>query len=475
MSIFTPAWKSENEKKALKAVEKCKDDDKLVAIALEAPLESVCFAAVEKLNFDHNLEKVVRESRNREMRVAALKKMTDSKRVWDIIDNSKIWKEDRELYKIGLTRISDPKWIKEIICRKHDYELCLLAMKQVNFKRDYSKSELRDIAENAIPIEARIEALNILNDPRLEKKLLEKVFVNYDVGVVLEILKEAGNEEWYSAIYNKALELFSKALSIEREYKSDARDRSWANVRMNKIKDKQLIEAILRQAGKCEDVPELCSYLLKYSDNELVKEAAAEMLRPMSIRQLRETVISTENKMNIRYDAALMLLEDYDYNAAEDDKLCEALSEMLDPIIVRKALETRYKDKKYMDVDFYTAEKIISILSGKGADCAYKASMEIADIHPMLLASYPTTEAIEKLFEILKAAKDIYNTEDPRGTAEKAQRASEALCYIYKNASDKAIKEKIEAIPQKQYRSHSDTDSCKSHDDYPAVSFFLDQ
>ena len=49
MGLFDPAWKSQNEARALRAVERAKNDDELLEIVRFAPLDSVKVAAVKRM------------------------------------------------------------------------------------------------------------------------------------------------------------------------------------------------------------------------------------------------------------------------------------------------------------------------------------------------------------------------------------------------------------------------------------------
>jgi hypothetical protein len=58
MGLFTPAWKGNNELKALKSVGKIKNEKKLCEIALTAPLKSTRLAAVEKIRDEQILGRI---------------------------------------------------------------------------------------------------------------------------------------------------------------------------------------------------------------------------------------------------------------------------------------------------------------------------------------------------------------------------------------------------------------------------------
>jgi hypothetical protein len=77
MELFTPAWKSKNEKKALPAVEKITDQQKLIKIAKEANSWIVRKAAVEKLTDQNALIDVAINDKDTDVRKAAITKLDD--------------------------------------------------------------------------------------------------------------------------------------------------------------------------------------------------------------------------------------------------------------------------------------------------------------------------------------------------------------------------------------------------------------
>ena len=77
MGLFTPAWKSKDVKKAMSAVETCRDGKTLARIAREAPASNVRRAAAEKLTDQSVLCQLAREDPVADVRQAAVERLTD--------------------------------------------------------------------------------------------------------------------------------------------------------------------------------------------------------------------------------------------------------------------------------------------------------------------------------------------------------------------------------------------------------------
>ncbi len=80
MGLFAPIWMTDNLKKKDKAtaeVRKTTDQEMLLRIAKEAPLEAVGITAVKKLNDDQRLAQIANEAPHEAVRVNAVKKIND--------------------------------------------------------------------------------------------------------------------------------------------------------------------------------------------------------------------------------------------------------------------------------------------------------------------------------------------------------------------------------------------------------------
>lgn len=103
-SWITPAWKKNNEKKALRFVEKCTVQEQLKTIATEAPLKQVRVAAVRKLRFEEDIAEVILHNTNA---------------------------ENIELAKETIARLSSPEVLKNIVLSSNMDEVCLAAIYQI--------------------------------------------------------------------------------------------------------------------------------------------------------------------------------------------------------------------------------------------------------------------------------------------------------------------------------------------------------
>ena len=90
MGLFTPAWKSDNEEKALAFIEKCDNQEKLKIIALEKIKETRRIAAIKKLTDQVTLAEIVQKEGFLETGKAALEKMTDQTVLKEIAQNKTI-------------------------------------------------------------------------------------------------------------------------------------------------------------------------------------------------------------------------------------------------------------------------------------------------------------------------------------------------------------------------------------------------
>ena len=145
---FTPAWKSENEEKALKAVAKITDQDTLVLVAKTASSFKAIRAAIRKINsidalidlaeayidqdaVQERLEMLfgamgdksifnewAQNHSNLTVRIAAVNNVTDQRVLVDAILNS----SDFSLWEYAIKNISDQDLLVEIVenCRIHD-------------------------------------------------------------------------------------------------------------------------------------------------------------------------------------------------------------------------------------------------------------------------------------------------------------------------------------------------------------------
>jgi hypothetical protein len=148
MGLFTPAWKSENEKRALKAVAKMTNQRKLARAAKDALHCSVRQAAVEKLTNQALLADVAKNAKddNRgwgvtlsDVRQAAVEKLTDQTLLADVAKNAKN---------------TDTSW------RRTGSDVCQAAVRKLT-----DPILLADVAKYAEDNYARKSAVEKLTDP----------------------------------------------------------------------------------------------------------------------------------------------------------------------------------------------------------------------------------------------------------------------------------------------------------------------
>lgn len=77
MALFKPGWMSENEQKALKAIEKLTDEKNLLQAALQGASHEVRAAAVRKISDNDLLLQVTEQGKDHEVILAAAERMTD--------------------------------------------------------------------------------------------------------------------------------------------------------------------------------------------------------------------------------------------------------------------------------------------------------------------------------------------------------------------------------------------------------------
>ena len=137
MGIFKPAWMSENESKALKAVSKLMDEATLAI--------------------------VWKEARNRTVREAAVEKLTDQEVLAEVA------KKDGNLYILAISKLTDNKLLADIIKSVSSHEVIEEAFEKLASLHFQSDIDIlsTDIAVNATDAWARIKAIQMLTDHRV--------------------------------------------------------------------------------------------------------------------------------------------------------------------------------------------------------------------------------------------------------------------------------------------------------------------
>jgi hypothetical protein len=168
MGLFTPAWKSRNEKRALKAVEKMTDQQKLAKVAKEARNWRARLEAVYELTDQTVLADIAKNDKDSYMRKAAVKTLTDQTVLADVAKNDK----DRDVReaavekltivrKAAVEKLTDPAALADIA--KNDKELTDVRKAAVCELTD--QTALADIAKNANNYDVRKKAIEKLIGP----------------------------------------------------------------------------------------------------------------------------------------------------------------------------------------------------------------------------------------------------------------------------------------------------------------------
>jgi hypothetical protein len=111
MELFTPAWKSKNKKRALRAVEKIADQKKLAKVAKESEHEDVRVAAVEKLTDQTVLADIAKNDNDANIRVLAACKLLDTHERQSILISlaktvSKPWLRRRIINSLNMQQVA---------------------------------------------------------------------------------------------------------------------------------------------------------------------------------------------------------------------------------------------------------------------------------------------------------------------------------------------------------------------------------
>jgi len=113
MSLFKPAWQSENKEKALKAVEKVKKQTKLVEIAKNSKLKEVRILACEKLTGQPELAEVAKYGSSFDVGLAAVEKLTGQIELIDVAQNTSQIMGDKIRVK-AVKKINDQRILTDI-------------------------------------------------------------------------------------------------------------------------------------------------------------------------------------------------------------------------------------------------------------------------------------------------------------------------------------------------------------------------
>jgi len=194
MGLFKPAWQSDNQEKALRAVEKETDQIKLAVIANNAPLDNVRVAAVNKLTNQTVLAEMAKHEKNEWIYVAAVKILTDQATLAYVAKNRNSSYER----KVAVQKLSNQRILAEIAQNDNDYDVQKTAFGNITnqyfleeiarntgcFLRNSAVEQLKnqeiliDIARNDKNDDIRIDAAIRLTDKSIAQSVYADIVNN---------------------------------------------------------------------------------------------------------------------------------------------------------------------------------------------------------------------------------------------------------------------------------------------------------
>ncbi|MDR2055118.1 MAG: hypothetical protein LBQ10_04540 [Desulfovibrio sp.] len=171
MWLFTPAWKSKNDEKAIKAVERIADQETLALVARTALSDPVRATAVKKLESLDVLADIESRVYSPALRSEAQKRMRE------ILSG---WRDESDLASVAKTH--------------HNPEVCTIAASVIK-----SQNILHTLAISAdTPHAVRVDALNRLQDQALLTDIARN---NIDPDIRLAATKNLADEKLRQSIY----------------------------------------------------------------------------------------------------------------------------------------------------------------------------------------------------------------------------------------------------------------------------------
>ena len=190
---FKPAWKSKNERRAIRAVKRITNEEKLKKIVIELPRNSeVSAEALKKIYDQEFLKKRATEHSYFRAREAAIENITDQEFLKEIVLNYRIYNSNTTVYEKAIENITDQEFLKEIAVGLGDYryEICLSAAKSItdpavsyyvatNAKSDLVKLKAYERCENKN--KTIIDYMSIINSwpsPYYDRERRENIITN---------------------------------------------------------------------------------------------------------------------------------------------------------------------------------------------------------------------------------------------------------------------------------------------------------
>jgi hypothetical protein len=154
MGLFTPAWKSKNEEKAIRSVKKMTDQKKLVQIIRESGNWRLRKAAVENLSDQTLLASVAIHDPEEYVRKAAVEKITDQTQLAHIAINDK----DRNVRETAVKNeyFVDQKALARIVKSESNFNVRNAAVEKLfdpnelkNVVKYFSNIDISNVKDNA--------------------------------------------------------------------------------------------------------------------------------------------------------------------------------------------------------------------------------------------------------------------------------------------------------------------------------------
>ena len=362
MELFKPAWKSADEKRAIKAVARVSDQKELAKIAIEAPIENVCVEAVKKIDNQSILFDMITSDLivNWKVRVTAINQLIDQK-LLEQIASSKLEAKIRE---VAIKKLTNKDVLIEIA--KND-----------NFE------ELRKEAIKKIEDEAIIGNLALIPDKRL-----------------ISIKGYSGN---VSAVSKWAIDKYINNQKILEKIVLDADNKEVKKIALQKISDETILRSI---AFNTMDEYILDNLLHLIDDSKLydiykMKENADDkekIVKHIKNPKILRKIILDKPYNNVLYIAAITLQD----------------QELLEKIIIEKSNEVFKKQRNNRG---YEERDIVNILLPelKNIELKNKLAIDFAmntfDVTVLKkVANYITD--VKKRKELLRRESEICNYYD---------------------------------------------------------------
>jgi hypothetical protein len=167
MGLFKPAWLSNNEDKAIKAVDAVDDFETLAMVVREARYESVQIRAIDRIDDTVYLAKCASDPRSSgQVALAALAKLTDQRQMAENAINNL-----SRVKKAALDRISDPEWLDYVVNNSNDSYIRGIAsdrLADASINKATTQADFAEIALNAhMPASFGMKAVRQLTDQDL--------------------------------------------------------------------------------------------------------------------------------------------------------------------------------------------------------------------------------------------------------------------------------------------------------------------